>query len=263
VRIWIFSDLHRDLAGAPWTPGHIPEADVAVVAGDVGQGLADTILWLGQAIRPIMPVVVVPGNHEFYGSAVDEERALGRRAAERHGVTLLDDDTVEIGGVAFSGGTLWTDYGIDGAGNRRRAMAAAQAGLNDHRCIATTRNPGWRTFRPGDAAALHAASRAFLERALLEVDPPGTRARPHVVVTHHAPARASLDPGFAGSVLNPAFASDLGSLIAAGRPDLWLHGHVHARRDHRIGPTRILCNPLGYDGENPAFDPACVVEVPS
>ena len=178
MRIWIFSDLHRDLSGAPWTPGHIPEADVAVVAGDVGQGLADTILWLGQAIRPIMPVVVVPGNHEFYGSAVDEERALGRRAAERHGVTLLDDDTVEIGGVAFSGGTLWTDYGIDGAGNRRRAMAAAQAGLNDHRCIATTRNPGWRTFRPGDAAALHAASRAFLERALLEVDPPGTRARP-------------------------------------------------------------------------------------
>ena len=36
-----------------------------------------------------------------------------------------------------------------------------------------------------------------------------------------------------------------------------------ARGRHRIGPTRILCNPLGYDGENPAFDPACVVEVPS
>ena len=109
MRIWTFSDLHRDLSRAPWAPAHIPDADVAVVAGDVGQGLADTVLWLGQTIRPLMPVLVVAGNHEFYGSAVDEERALGRRAAERHGVTLLDDDTVEIGGVAFSGGTLWTD----------------------------------------------------------------------------------------------------------------------------------------------------------
>ena len=60
-----------------------------------------------------------------------------------------------------------------------------------------------------------------------------------------------------------AYAFQLLVRFAAGRPDLWLHGHVHARRDHRIGPTRILCNPLGYDGENPAFDPACVVEVPS
>ncbi|MGU3464316.1 metallophosphoesterase [Methylobacterium sp. C33D] len=263
MRIWIFSDLHRDLSRSPWTPGRIPEADVAVVAGDVGQGMATTILWLAQAIRPSMPVLFVPGNHEFYGSAMDEERILGRRAAERHGVTLLDDDTVEIGGLAFSGGTLWTDYALDGVGNRRRAMAAAQAGLNDHRCVATTRSPGWKTFRPGDAAALHAKTRAFLERALVERDPPEARARPHVVITHHAPARASLDPAFAGSVLNPAFGSDLADLIAAGRPSLWLHGHVHASRDHRIGPTRILCNPHGYDGENFAFDPGCVVEVSS
>ncbi|WP_345821823.1 metallophosphoesterase [Methylobacterium fujisawaense] len=263
MRIWIFSDLHRDLSRAPWTPGHIPDADVAVVAGDVGQGLARTVLWLAEAIRPLMPVVVVPGNHEYYSAAMDEERVLGRRAAERHGVTLLDDDTVEVGGVAFSGGTLWTDYAIDGAGGRRRAMAVAQAGLNDHRCIAKTRNPGWQTFRPADAAALHAVTRGFLERALLERDPPDARARPHVVVTHHAPARGSLDPSYAGSPLNPAFASDLGDLIAAGRPDLWVHGHVHACRDHRIGPTRILCNPLGYDGENGGFDPGCVVEVPS
>jgi len=261
MRIWVFSDLHRDLSGAPWTPPRIPDADIAVVAGDVGQGLARTVLWLAETVRPAMPVVVVSGNHEFYGSAVDEERSLGRRAAERHGVTLLDDATVEIGGVAFSGGTLWTDYALDG--DRRRAMAVAQAGLNDHRRIATTRQPCWRSFRPADAAELHAATQGFLERALLQADPPAMRSRPHVVVTHHAPARISLDPSFSGSSLNPAFASDLADLIAAARPNLWLHGHVHARRDHRMGTSRILCNPRGYDGENLSFDPACVVEVPT
>ncbi|MCJ2054098.1 hypothetical protein [Methylobacterium sp. J-070] len=63
--------------------------------------------------------------------------------------------------------------------------------------------------------------------------------------------------------MNPAFASDLAGLIDAGRPDLWIHGHVHACTDHRVGATRILCNPRGYDRENGRFDPALVVEVPS
>ncbi|UFZ08661.1 hypothetical protein LQG66_03520 [Bradyrhizobium ontarionense] len=58
-----------------------------------------------------------------------------------------------------------------------------------------------------------------------------------------------------------AFASDLTELILATQPALWVHGHIHTPSDYRIGSTRVICNPHGYGRENPAFDPALVVEV--
>jgi hypothetical protein len=58
----------------------------------------------------------------------------------------------------------------------------------------------------------------------------------------------------------PAYVSDLGGLIAAGAPSLWVHGHVHCSRDYLAGRTRIVAIPKGYGGgsrwsmpENQAF----------
>ena len=140
-------------------------------------------------------------------------------------------------------------------------MDAARAGLMDHRLVAWSREPRFRPFRPEEALGLHHASRRFLERALLERDPPAVRGRPHVVVTHHAPSPGSVAPAYAGHPLNPAFASDLDALIRAGRPDLWVHGHVHTSFDYRLGATRVVCNPRGYPGENPGFDAGLVIEL--
>lgn len=261
LRIWTFSDLHRRAYARPWTPAAIPDADVAVVAGDVGEGLADTVGWLAATIRPAMPVVLVAGNHEFYGGTRNVDLAHGRRAAARQGIDLLENDTVALGGCTFSGCSLWTDYALDGIAGRAAAMDAARTGLSDHSRIAWERDPRLKPFRPEEALALHVASRHFLERALLERDPPDRRRGPHVVVTHHAPSPGSVAPAYAGHPLNPAFASDLDALVAAGRPDLWVHGHVHTSFDYRLGATRVVCNPLGYPGENAGFDPGLVVEL--
>ncbi|TXN25054.1 metallophosphoesterase [Methylobacterium sp. WL9] len=261
MRLWLFSDLHLDLSRTPWRPEAIPEADVAVVAGDIGQGLADTVSWLAATVRPAMPVVLVAGNHEFYGGAMDEERALGREAAKRQDIVLLDDASAVVAGCTFSGCTLWTDYWLDGGEARPDRMSAALHGLNDHRRITSTQRPAWRRFWPEDAFKLHEASRIFLQDALLRVDPPGGRNRPHVVVTHHAPSPRSIAAAYAGSALNAAFASDLDAFVQAARPDLWVHGHTHAAFDYRLGDTRVVCNPRGYDGERTGFAPGLVVDV--
>jgi hypothetical protein len=43
-----------------------------------------------------------------------------------------------------------------------------------------------------------------------------------------------------------------------GRPALWVHAHTHESLRNAFGSTTILCNPLGYPGEeNPAFDDGC------
>ena len=86
-----------------------------------------------------------------------------------------------------------------------------------------------------------------------------------MVVTHHAPARGSVHPRFAGSPVNPCFVSDLAETMGGERVRLWIHGHTHDSADYDVAGTRVLCNPRGYakDGvdENPRFDPSLVVEV--
>jgi len=36
---------------------------------------------------------------------------------------------------------------------------------------------------------------------------------------------------------------------------------AYASSDYRIGAVRVVANPHGYAGENPAFDPMLIVEV--
>lgn len=62
-------------------------------------------------------------------------------------------------------------------------------------------------------------------------------------------------------LLTGGFASDCEDLILATQPDFWIHGHMHNSADHRVGATRIVCNPNGYGNENSLFDSALVVEV--
>lgn len=70
-----------------------------------------------------------------------------------------------------------------------------------------------------------------------------------VVLSHHAPLARSLHHAFRGHPSNAAFASDLSAMIAQGKPDLWVHGHIHHFRDYREGTTRVICNPRGYERE--------------
>jgi predicted phosphohydrolase len=111
-RLWVISDLHQELARFPWAPRR-PEFDVLVVAGDVYEGdIARAIGWVAD-LAGGKPAVFVPGNHEFWHGTVEAVLAKGREAAAARGVTLLDGTgLVEIDGVAFAGGTLWTDQAL-------------------------------------------------------------------------------------------------------------------------------------------------------
>lgn len=84
---------------------------------------------------------------------------------------------------------------------------------------------------------------------------------PTVVATHHAPHPRSLPSG--GFDLAHCYASELVGLIDTNRPDLWVHGHVHAPADYRIGATRILCNPRGHaeEGSATTFIPNVVIDI--
>ncbi len=232
MKLWIFSDLHRDFGKRHLEPPS--DIDVIIAAGDIQDDayLAELADW--------KPVVAVAGNHEFYGHCHSERLATLRSIP---GVHFLENDVAEIDGVFFAGATLWTDY------NRGDpiSMETARRGMNDHRYIKWSKVP-WRRFRPQEARQLHVQSIEFLKH--LPAD---------VIVTHHAPSMKSIHTKYEGQIINYAYASPLNDIVIKMKPKLWIHGHVHSNFDYMIGETRVLCNPHGYPGENPGFDPQLVV----
>ncbi|ARO57099.1 Metallophosphoesterase [Methylorubrum extorquens] len=271
--VWILSDLHID--ASPWTPPPGPRVDLAIVAGDVADGLTRrSIPWLAEHVRPrARAVVYIPGNHDLWRCRLPDEISRGRDAAIEHDITLLDcGQARHVDGVEIIGATMWTDYAVAGAEHRALAMRVAgdrQVGMRDHRRIQCRDRLGTPApFRPPAAAALHAEHRARIERRLAE-----PWAGPRIVVTHHAPHPRSLLHGEVREPIDAAYASDLSSILKGEHaPDIWIHGHVHASRDYRVGRTRVLANPRGHDTshrrrngdwivelENPSFDPALVL----
>ncbi|GAN48005.1 metallophosphoesterase [Methylobacterium radiotolerans] len=261
-KLWVFSDLHQDWMGNAWDPAaHAPPDgfDVAVVAGDVHMPLMRALDWFGERL-PGVPVVYVPGNHDFWWDRGDERYTIhdqlerGRDRAAALGIHLLLDEAAVVGGTRFLGGTLWTDFRL-GSFSLAHASRTAQGrdGMVDYRRIRTGPRSRDR-IEPEEILAMHRATRAFLDAEL---------ARPHdgptVVVTHHAPHPDSLPDRHAH--LAWCDASDLTAMIEERGPNLWVHGHVHRRSDYRIGYTRIVCNARGHVDEPTGFVPSLVVEI--
>ena len=85
----------------------------------------------------------------------------------------------------------------------------------------------------------------FIKRSLAE-----STAEHIVVVTHHLPTLEVVAPHHKGSVLNSAFATELGQLIADNRIDAWIYGHSHTNIDAEINGTKVVCNQMGYVFQN-------------
>ena len=255
MRIHAFSDVHHQShRGRPIPLRPLPDADLVLCAGDVGDGMFGSLRWL-RAVFPKHPIVFVPANHEYYGGSYPENLTAGRRMARDLGITLLDEDVAVIDGVRLIGATLWTDYSLDGSHRIERAMATAARGLMDHRLIRSSSDPTG-LFTPAEALAAHRRARAFLETTLA-----AAHDGPSVLVTHHCPDSGGVHEDYEGDRLNAAFVSRLDDLVAASGAAIWLHGHVHHCRDTDLGGTRVICNPLGYPGENIDFCPDLVLEV--
>ncbi len=109
MKLHILSDLHTEFAG--FSPPDT-NADVVILGGDIGVGLGG-IEWAAAHFAD-MPVIYVPGNHEYYGHAIElDDDLVNESVANIH---VLNNDTVVINGVRYLGSTLWTDFRFYGEG---------------------------------------------------------------------------------------------------------------------------------------------------
>lgn len=253
MRLHILSDIHLEFA-----PFELPDvgADALVLAGDMGVGHMGIRLALEQA-RADLPVLYVPGNHEYFRAPFHAARDHLRSACEGTPIRFLDRDEAVVGGVRFLGCTLWTDYAATGADQQEQRMEDAMVLLNDHSLI---RAPEGGPFSPAHALVEHRLSLAWLTEKLATPFAGAT-----VVITHHAPIRAGF-PRWAqkNPTLVAASVTPLQHLMGADRAALWVFGHTHWPTDVRVRGTRVVSNPRGYPRRPvPGFDPRLVVEVAS
>jgi len=140
MKAWIFSDLHTEF-DEKVTPLEVPEADVCICAGDIcDRGPAKSVIYLGVHVSQFMPVILVPGDHEYYRSSIVEglQEALDTASERYPNVHVLSRRVVTLGGYRFIGATLWSDFNL--YGNMSWAMRSAQNELNDYRKIKVRRS---------------------------------------------------------------------------------------------------------------------------
>ncbi|MGO8021295.1 metallophosphoesterase [Rhizobium leguminosarum] len=251
----ICSDLHTEFGDV--MDVHVPDtADVLICAGDVAaKGIVPSIVWLAENLPRSLPIVFVAGNHEYWGSSVEDSiRDACEAVAKYPNIHFLENEAVELDGVLFVGGTLWTDFSLLSPDPMLR-MRFAQYALKDFRKIKWSKIP-YRRFQAIHAFRKHFETRQFIE-AILRNNDHMTK----VVVTHHAPSAKSLAPEDLHDPQADCWASDLEALIKARKPTVWVHGHVHRRNDYTIADTRVISNPRGYPGEKTGFDKTFLVEL--
>ncbi|MEK8048342.1 metallophosphoesterase [Ideonella margarita] len=259
MRLQLLSDLHLETETFEAQPA--PGAELLVLAGDIDATWAGLELFANWPV----PVIFVPGNHEFDGRDMAEALAGLRARCTELGMTLLSRETLILPDdrgrrIRFVGTVRWSDFDLFGAAQRERAM---RAGHYFTRVQRSTHEGG----QPFDADAVRAtglADRLWLEQALAV--PPQGQWDATVVITHFAPSLRSGDPRYGKQPGTASFCNADDDLIP--RADLWLHGHLHCRHDYTVdrpgrAPSRVVCQARGLvkKGEAETHDPLKLIEV--
>lgn len=262
MKIGIASDLHLEFGNCQITYDETP--DVLVLAGDIVTAYslhkysevgpyssyieAETNRERAQLYRRFIfdisqefkNVVVVAGNHEFYGGKWEQTLSTLRLEYGAYdNIHFLERDCVTIDGVTFVGGTLWTDM------NNFDPLTLHETKLfmNDFSQI-VDETRGYSKLKPATTVTRHVQTKQYITYVAKETE------GPVVVVGHHAPSFMSIADHYKAQTLtNGAYASELSEEIL-DHPNikLWVHGHMHTAFDYYIGDTRIVCNPRGYVG---------------
>jgi len=243
MKIITYSDLHLEF-GTEFQPPKDTDADLMILAGDI-----ITFRDFAPLERLLegwkKPVLFVAGNHEYYnGEQIKQGNVRFKRwLAEHHPhVTFLQNEAVEIDGVHFFGGTMWTNFNQ----GDKYAMDVAWRQMNDCRRIYTKKG---NVLDPMDTIIFH---EAYVKKLLAWFRK--KLQGPRVVISHHAPV-VNPHTQYGSSQLMPAFNSlDMLLIIEKYQPCLWVYGHTHECDDQMVGRTRIISNQLGYPERGGGFE---------
>jgi len=242
MKIRVMSDLH--IRRHDDFPFQQLDEDVVIFPGDIAEG-THGCGWIKRQ-KITVPVIYVPGNHEYYGQNIGTLNNEFRRV--KH-CNILNNQVHEIGDVVFVGTVLWTDFNV--FGNQPLHAELTRRALNDYIWIQRK----WHRFTPDDQIAYNKVAIRFIERVVKNKNPN----KKYVLVTHHC-AEWSIDTRYKNDPVTAGFATKLPYGLEQ-EFCLWVHGHTHTAFNYKIGDCRIVCNPRGYMTEKSGFNENLIVEV--
>lgn len=237
MKIQILSDLHLEFL-SPSQMDRLVEkigcvGDVLVLAGDIGNGMAPHYRnFIEKMATQFEKVFLVVGNHEYYGNDIETTNEQIRSVCDNwNNVSLLCSGWEDYRGVRWIGTTLWS-----------HVEETTQCFTNDIRYI---QNMPLRKYNQRHHEAVH-----FLTETLER-----SKDKPCIVITHYLPSMTLIHEKYKSKEdepFNQWFASSLDNLIESHTQHvpLWIYGHTHDPSRKRLFDTDMVCNPVGYEGEN-------------
>jgi len=252
MKIDLISDIHLEAA-----PFELTGGDILILSGDICESrklVRDCsenrtektdfryINFFKNECAKYRHVIYVIGNHEHYGTRFDKTHDEIKECLPSN-VTLLNRESIEIDGVVFIGGTMWTNFHKGSP----ISMDVALRNMNDFRAIKywDRRHDKYYKLTPQVVYREHMDTIYDFGEMLK-----ANAHKPCVVVSHHAPTYLSIAEEYKNDhLLNGAYASDLSEFIL-DHPQIkvWTHGHTHTRFKYEMGDTTVVCNPRGYSG---------------
>jgi hypothetical protein len=269
MRAGIISDIHVDINAADAGDGRILSAllaairrrgvELLILAGDVANDYRRTLACL-EAIetRSGVRCLFVPGNHDLWnqsGAAVSDPTSPAQvspplppewGAWDSYGALAAFPGSLCRGAVELPGG--WVVIGDTGWYDYRFGDPAYSTEEFDR--MRFERRLWWDKVNARWDRSTREVHEHFLGRLAGQLD--SHAGRKLILVVHVVPIREfTVQPpnrmwGYLNAFLgSPAY----GELAVRHSAAYVVCGHVHYRRQHRVGATRFICSCLGYTPE--------------
>lgn len=251
--------LSGDIMVAEWLHKYQP-TDAVVSNSSYAETTREFREFLTQVSNDFPKVIYVAGNHELYhGKFFAGIEYLYEECQSYPNIFFLEKNYHIIDDIAFIGATLWTDCDQCDP----LTMYNIQSAVNDYRLIRHDKD-NYRKVRPIDTIKRHQESLEYFQNTINKLKGDGISR--FVIVGHHSPSFLSVHQKYKSDDINGAYHSKLDSFILDNPEiELWTHGHTHHPFDYKIGDTRIVCNPRGYEGasynENTGWNPNILIEI--
>jgi len=259
VKVAYVSDLHLDFYAHPSKPIKLMKFietlfkdtevfEVLIIAGDLSHYNSQIINFLENVKQYAHNIIFVGGNHECYNISkkmqnkylypydrLDELKELIKPLAN---VYMLDGEAVTINGKVFAGAMGW----YDGSYYYKMKNFPRDETLMSY--WGTFSNDSVRIPRLHDFMDMFNHEIKMVKKAVAT--------KPDIMITHFCPTSEleAISEKYRYARSTGFYTFDGASQGLFEGVPIWIHGHLHDKKEYVLGGTKFLRNPIGYPKEN-------------
>lgn len=267
MKIDFISDLHIDFWKYPLHE-HLDmdnDSEVLVIAGDLGHYISQDRLFLEECKKFYKRVLLVRGNHDMYLVSRKQQEKYKynswnrikeyKEMCEEIGIDYLDGDVIEINGIKFGGvGMSWDASYLKLLESKTPETPESikqmfERSMNDSKLIMSRKPPTYYGMYGKDILGTTFDPYKYFKE---EYEKLSTIDDCDVMISHYGPVAPFEDMPyeFRYSPTSAFYYFDGRKDVKRIKPKIWVFGHTHDTYDFMYDETRLICNPLGYPGEN-------------